>query len=795
MKEIKNTILVLLIVMLGHIALADNPVELRIDNENAVNGDFINIPIYVDNVVTGENIYSYQFKIYYSSSKLNFVSIVTTGTMSQTWGIPITNSNVDNYLSIAGAGSSPLNGTGILFYMRFQCISQGASSLNFYGNSTYNYFNEGEPTITFDNGYISIAAEPTISVTPNTGLLTIGESLQFNVNNGTPPYTWSLTNPAIASISSSGLLTATAHGSTKVIAQDNNGTIDTTGIIEIRAMQVSIHDTTEWQGGNINIPIYVTNLDGQGVVSGNIRFNFDESILDAVSIVTSGTMLDGYSNSFNNSVDGIVNVSFAGNTALSGSGILFYVNFDVSAVNSGSTYLNFSEAIFNENLQANTDNGYFSMITYNTIYLSPNAATLLAGETLQFSASNGIPPYTWTSSNTSIATISGGGLLSALTGGVVQVTVTDAVGSTKTSGNITIYDTYVSLPNVFASLGSQYDMPLLMSNLPTGQEVFSVQGSITCENPELTILSLITSGTMTNGWSFFTNIEGNTIHFAGAGSTPFNTVGTILKIRFQLTPDLVQNENAWVHIDNIILNEGTPYPITSNGSITGANGIVLNVRAFLEGPFESGEMNVDLNPWLINNTQPYSAWPWYYYGGESFAALPNADVVDWVLIELRETSGGASTATQSKRVDRKAGFLLKNGNIVGLDGNSNIIFNVSITQNLFVVIWHRNHLGIMSSIPATYSGGVYYYDFTTASTKAYGSNAQVNLGGGKFGMFAGDADKDGEIHQDDLDNVWNTDVGKNGYYQADMNLNGEVKNQDKNDNWLPNLGKSDFVPD
>ncbi|NOX45686.1 MAG: hypothetical protein GXO89_01755 [Chlorobi bacterium] len=251
MKKIKYIFVLIAVALLGNISLADNPVELRIPDLTADIGDFVNIPIYVDNSVTGESIYSYQFKIYHNAARLSFVSIETTGTMSQTWGTPTSNVSGNNYLFIAGAGSTPLTGTGILFYMRFQCISSGGSSLNFDGTATYNFFNEGTPAITFDNGSISIAALPTINVYPDNGLLTVGDNLQFYVSGGTAPYSWFVTDPAVASISSSGLLTANAHGLTKVVAQDNNGTRDTiTGWIEIRAMQLSIHDTTEWQGGS-----------------------------------------------------------------------------------------------------------------------------------------------------------------------------------------------------------------------------------------------------------------------------------------------------------------------------------------------------------------------------------------------------------------------------------------------------------------------------------------------------------------------------------------------------------------
>ncbi|RLD59060.1 MAG: hypothetical protein DRJ05_06995, partial [Bacteroidetes bacterium] len=490
----------------------------------------------------------------------------------------------------------------------------------------------------------------------------------------------------------------------------------------------------------------------------------------------------------------VVNIAFAGTTPLSGSGELIYVRYDISSVNTGATWLSFTEALFNEDLPSTTDNGYFSMISYSTIYLSPNTASLVAGESLQFTASGGLPPYTWATSNATVATIDGAGYLTAHQSGIIQVTVTDNVGAFKTSGNITVYDTYVSLPHVYATLGSQYDMPVLISVVPAGQSIYAVQGTISCRSPELSIVDIVTTGTMTNGWTFSKNIVGNTITFAGAGTVPFTTSGAMFKVKFQLTPDLTQGENAWVHIDDIVLNEGFPLPTVTNGSITGTGGIILDLKANLEGPFDASDMNTDLNPWIIQNSQPYNISPWGYGGTESFAAVPNGDVVDWVLVELRETPGAASTATLATRIGRQAGLLLKDGSIVGTDGISNLIFGIAVTQNLYVIIWHRNHLGIMSSIPVTYSGGIYPYDFTTAISKAYGTNAQISLGGGEYGMYSGDADGNGNVHQNDIDIIWSVDAGKNGYYRGDMDINGEVNNQDKNDVWLPNIGELDNVP-
>ena len=225
-------------------------------------------------------------------------------------------------------------------------------------------------------------------------------------------------------------------------------------------------------------------------------------------------------------------------------------------------------------------------------------------------------------------------------------------------------------------------------------------------------------------------------------------------------------------------------------------GIDVNLKAFLEGPFVTTEMNTLLNS---NNhlpvDQPYVGPPWNYSGGEYVISIPNTDVVDWVLIELRETSGGASTATAGTRIGRQAGFILKNGDIVTTDGSGLLHFDVTITQNLYAVVWHRNHLGIMSSGPLTDVGGTYSWDFTTGSGQAYGGTAAQNqLATGIWGMMAGDGDANGIVDTNDKSNVWSLQAGKKGYWSGDYDMNGQVMNQDKNDVWYPNINEQTQIP-
>ena len=228
-----------------------------------------------------------------------------------------------------------------------------------------------------------------------------------------------------------------------------------------------------------------------------------------------------------------------------------------------------------------------------------------------------------------------------------------------------------------------------------------------------------------------------------------------------------------------------------------AQEIELNLNVFLEGPFNGIDMNPDLNgnPWLDEGlplSQPYSMPPWNYEGNEAVAAIPNIDIVDWLLIEFRNAIDAPSAVPETK-VAQKAVFLKRDGSIVDLNGSSNPEFYNLPTDHLFLIIQHRNHLGIMSANPITESGGIYSYDFAISADQAYGTNAQKNLVGVIYGMFGGNANTDGDINTNDKI-VWTNEAGTQGYKSADFNMNGQIENQDKNDVWVQNIGESSQLP-
>ncbi len=239
---------------------------------------------------------------------------------------------------------------------------------------------------------------------------------------------------------------------------------------------------------------------------------------------------------------------------------------------------------------------------------------------------------------------------------------------------------------------------------------------------------------------------------------------------------VVMNHETW---------SGPPVPLNT----------ILDLTVMLEGPFEGTQMTTTLND---NNaiplSQPFNVYPWFYTGTETVVGIPDPEIVDWVLIEVRDAPADGSTATSSTIAGRMACFIKSDGTIVETDGYSMPEFDFEVNDNLFVVVWHRNHLGIMSSVALTRIGSTYSYNFTIVGTQAYGTDAEKELATGIWGMYAADGNADGTV--DNLDNteIWMIEAGLSGYYFGDFNLDEQVTNIDKNDYLMLNRGKSSFVP-
>jgi len=223
--------------------------------------------------------------------------------------------------------------------------------------------------------------------------------------------------------------------------------------------------------------------------------------------------------------------------------------------------------------------------------------------------------------------------------------------------------------------------------------------------------------------------------------------------------------------------------------------VTVDLRVFLEGPFEIIGMNSDLNvAGYIPLQQPFNTVPWNYDGNEEVGAIPNADITDWVLVEIlqEEIIGGEIVYSVQSR---KVAFILNNGALKDLDGTSLLLFPGINLADFFVRILHRNHVPVVSAVTLTEVAGIYSYDFTTGADQAMGDfDSQNELAPGIWGMIAGDGNADFQIDNEDKDDTWVSQEGFMGYQSADYNMDGLVDEADKTDKWEPNVGRGFNVP-
>ena len=186
-------------------------------------------------------------------------------------------------------------------------------------------------------------------------------------------------------------------------------------------------------------------------------------------------------------------------------------------------------------------------------------------------------------------------------------------------------------------------------------------------------------------------------------------------------------------------------------------------KVFLEGPYNSGSMTTDLySAGYIPLTSPYSE------DSRTVGSIP-ADATDWILIQLRTTASGTEIISKSI-------FVRNDGYLMDEYGNTQITLAVP-EGNYYIVIKHRNHLGVMSADVHNFrSGTSTVYDFTKKANSYYGDEA-ADLGSNVHGMFKGDANANGYVNAADYFVVKNYS-GYNGYYSGDGNLTGIVNAAD-----------------
>lgn len=146
---------------------------------------------------------------------------------------------------------------------------------------------------------------PGVGITPTGASPLVGQTIQFTASGGLSGYVWSLSNPAVGTITQNGLFTATAVGSTRVRV-DSGSDWAQTDLINIEYMRISpntaalwVEDTLQFtvEGGVGNKRFFSNNpaivtITQQGLLTAMAVGNTTISVRDQNSVVvTSGPII------------------------------------------------------------------------------------------------------------------------------------------------------------------------------------------------------------------------------------------------------------------------------------------------------------------------------------------------------------------------------------------------------------------------------------------------------------------------------------------------------------------------
>lgn len=572
MKKINILFLLLLPMLLSSMWVRgeDVSIALNMPDTDMTVGEVADIPIYVADSFSVADVLSYTLQFSYNAYYLQIESVQVAGTIAAAFGEPAVKYGA-GLITISGAGSVPLSGTGVFLKLRIRALNPGWIKLET-TSDRMNLWNEGSPLMSRNFGYLKINSAQYFNVWSNTNLLAKGEKLHYSAGTNAPPVSWAVGNPALATIDTLGWLTALGPGKTIVVATDTNGVRGVSAELEIRPARISVQSTMEqWPGDTIDVPVWISDLSGLAILSGQIRMGFNKDILEPIGVIQSGTLLEGTMLETNVS-DNQLSLVFAGTAPLPGKDTLLIVRFRVKPNPSGYSNIEFLNVRLNENVQVACSNGTFNVRQPSWRYIYPNEVSLIVGESAQFRVEGqGILPYVWKSSDQTLASVSSQGVLTALRRGSVVLTATDSAGISVSTQPLKIRDARILMPDTAVCYYSgMLRYPIRMDALPRFESILSLQSSLTYDTFYVSLDRMELAETVPSDWSLTTNESPESIRFAASGSTPLTQSGDLLYMWFRLKPNF--NSGAWssIQLGSWLFNEGFPTTLTDQtGTIQG----------------------------------------------------------------------------------------------------------------------------------------------------------------------------------------------------------------------------------
>ena len=323
-----------------------------------------------------------------------------------------------------------------------------------------------------------------------------------------------------------------------------------------QSLTLSIPDTAYIKGQLVKLPVRISAVSvDQHVLSGQFSITSSNNILSVQSVDASGTLLNGKTVLFNPAAQSF---AFSSVSDVVGSGVLIYLNVLVYENASGQTTVSLTNAKLNEgNPDIVIDPG---IVRIKSIAISPKSPpnNLVVGDELQFTASgDGVAPFTWTSQNTTAATVSSSGKMTGLNVGSTKIFVTDSQGLSDSTVLFPIHS--ASLKSLTIGLRDtsfqqtlEFNYPVYVSDV-SALEITSAAFSFNYNSNYLTAVDVVTQGSLSDGWMQSFKIENGKISVTIAGSTALSGSGILAFVRVKVQPSVL-GQSA-VGLSDVLFNE------------------------------------------------------------------------------------------------------------------------------------------------------------------------------------------------------------------------------------------------
>jgi hypothetical protein len=693
----------------------------------------ITVPINVTNV---SNVGAINLKMSYDPSVATF-----TGVTSAVSGVTFSASAVNGIISIGwydASGTTPMNvitgklldisltyigGNGAIAFNTSQCeIADGAGAVI--------------SGVTYQSGNIGTAAAATLTIGSVVSPVAGAIAVPININATTSPVgAISLRiayDPSVATFTG---VTSAVSGVTFTASASNGvisiGWYDATGTTPISVNAKLLDINLTYVSGNCPVTFKtaqceLSNSSG-GVITG-VAYQGGSIGAAATTTMSIGSVASPVAGAITLPLN-VTNFNNVGSIGLK-------IKYDPTV----ATFTSVTSAVTGVTFTASAASGVISISWYDASGTTP--ASVGSGKLLDLNLTyvSGCGAVAFDAAQCEIANAATTVLSVAYSNATIGAVPTLALGNVTAPAVSSPVNVPINVTN-FNNIGSitlkvAYD-PAMVTYTGVTSAVTGVTFTAGASNGVVSIAWFDATGTTPIGIGTAKLLDINFTYSGGTGAFTFNTAQCELS-----------------NSANVVIT-GVTY---QNGSLTTTPAALLvKAKVLLQGPNSGGVMTTALNSGgliPLNSATAYNATT-FGYTAETVTSIPNANVVDWVLVELR--TGTAS----STKVETQPAFLLKDGSIVDVNGSSDVSFSAS-ANSYYIVIRHRNHLAVISSTAVSLPNGTV-----------------CDLGT----MTCGDTDGSGVVDVTDRANTWNARNTSGVYTGNDTDLSGVVDVTDRANTW------------